>query len=725
MLEPDGEEIQENIISLLALEQIDNGIILIDQNRKIVLWNKWLAKTSSVHARDALNKTLEQVFPKGIKGRLLQTVDYALKQQLSSVLSSSLNRYVLPLYKANPNEDEETIAVAQSIVVKPTVDDSDNCYCLVHINDVTDVIKREALLKQRGADLKRLAQDKVISELRIRSIIENTLDSIITFDSSGKIITLNPSTSKIFNLMVKGGSGLMLQDLICELSQYRDLPIDGVMENLGYTSCNVEKSWPEAKGLRSNGQEFPIEISVTPLEANSELLYTAVIRDISERKKSEEKLTKLAQNDSLTGLANRALFYNQLEHLILRTRRSNIPSTLVLIDLDKFKQINDTMGHDVGDEVLKFVSNTLMNVIRDVDMAARLGGDEFAVILEKSGSPEHVQAVVDRIHQSLSRSITIASYEVNISSSMGAVTFSQTVRDSSHLIKCADVAMYYAKERGRDNVQFYTPQLRQISEVKQNLENSLHDSLRNQEFVLYYQPQFIVKTQQIVGAEALIRWNHPKFGLVPPDSFIPLLEQTGLIKQVGAWVLKEACEQCSKWLASKLVSPKFVMAVNFSGRQIKTVETANLINEVLSETNLSPANLEIELTESTLMEGHRNPDEILQELKNTGVGISIDDFGTGYSSLSYLKKFPIDNLKIDKSFVDDINENRDSAAIVDTIINLAQNLNLTVIAEGVEDKKTLDYLAFQHCDLVQGYLLAKPMCAEDFENFARGYKPEL
>ena len=725
MLEPDGEEIQENIISLLALEQIDNGIILIDQNRKIVLWNKWLAKTSSVHARDALNKTLEQVFPKGIKGRLLQTVDYALKQQLSSVLSSSLNRYVLPLYKANPNEDEETIAVAQSIVVKPTVDDSDNCYCLVHINDVTDVIKREALLKQRGADLKRLAQDKVISELRIRSIIENTLDSIITFDSSGKIITLNPSTSKIFNLMVKGGSGLMLQDLICELSQYRDLPIDGVMENLGYTSCNVEKSWPEAKGLRSNGQEFPIEISVTPLEANSELLYTAVIRDISERKKSEEKLTKLAQNDSLTGLANRALFYNQLEHLILRTRRSNIPSTLVLIDLDKFKQINDTMGHDVGDEVLKFVSNTLMNVIRDVDMAARLGGDEFAVILEKSGSPEHVQAVVDRIHQSLSTSITIASYEVNISSSMGAVTFSQTVRDSSHLIKCADVAMYYAKERGRDNVQFYTPQLRQISEVKQNLENSLHDSLRNQEFVLYYQPQFIVKTQQIVGAEALIRWNHPKFGLVPPDSFIPLLEQTGLIKQVGAWVLKEACEQCSKWLASKLVSPKFVMAVNFSGRQIKTVETANLINEVLSETNLSPANLEIELTESTLMEGHRNPDEILQELKNTGVGISIDDFGTGYSSLSYLKKFPIDNLKIDKSFVDDINENRDSAAIVDTIINLAQNLNLTVIAEGVEDKKTLDYLAFQHCDLVQGYLLAKPMCAEDFENFARGYKPEL
>jgi len=715
----------QNIISMLALEQIDNGIILIDQNHKIVLWNNWLAETSGIHARDALNKTLPELFPKCIKGRLLQSIDYALQQQLSSMLSSSLNRHVLPLHKQSSVESEDDISVAQSIVVKPTIDDDDNCYCLVHISDVTEMNKREALLKQRGEDLKLLAHDKVISELRIRSIIDNTLDSIITFDINGKIISRNPSTSKIFCISNGFKGDLYLQEFILDLEANKGESIESVMDSKGYTSCNVRKSWPEATGKRMDKRIFPLEISVTPLDAENELTFTAVIRDISQRKQSEDKLTKLAQNDSLTGLANRSLFYSQLEHLILRTRRNHIPSTLLLIDLDHFKQINDNMGHNIGDEVLKFVARTLACSIRDIDLAARLGGDEFAVILEGSGDSTEVHHLVERVSQSLSTTLDIDSYEVGISASIGAAHFNADVKNSEHLIKCADVAMYYAKEKGRDNFQFYTQQLRQISEVKESLEHSLHDSLKNKEFTLYYQPQFNIKTKKIVGAEALLRWNHPKFGLVQPDSFIPLLEQTGLIKQVGTWVLKEACQQCTAWLENNLVCSDFVMAVNVSGRQIKTIETANLISSVLDDTGLHYKNLEIELTESTLMEGHRKPDEILQELKKTGVGISIDDFGTGYSSLSYLKKFPIDNLKIDKSFVDDINESSDSATIVNTIINLAQNLNLTVIAEGVEDKKTLDYLAFHHCDLVQGYFFAKPMSAEDFEVFVQNYQTNM
>jgi len=709
----------------LAIEQIDIGVVLINQNRKVVIWNHWLETTSGISEEAALGKEISELFPGKIKGRLLQTIDYALKQHLSSVLSSSLNRYVLPLYKPSSGNPESSMAVAQSIVVKPSIDERGDCYCLIHINDVTDVIKREALLKQRGADLKRLAHDKAISELRVRSVIENTLDSILTFDSCGLIISYNPATARLFGFVEQDINERYLQNLICELSQHASVPIDGIIESLGFTGCDAEERWPEAEGLRFGEEIFPIEIAVTTIETEGNMLFTAVIRDLSERKKSEERLTKLAQNDSLTGLANRSLFYSRLEHLIIRTKRSQKWSALLLIDLDRFKIINDTMGHDVGDKVLQYVAEKLTDCVRLVDLVARLGGDEFAVLLEESGSESEVEDVVSRISEALSTTIGISGYDVEISSSIGVAMLDNKVLDSEKLIKNADIAMYYAKERGRNNFKFYTHHLRQITEVKLNLENSLHRALNNNEFILYYQPQFDMKINKIVGGEALLRWRHPDLGLVSPDSFIPLLEETGFIKQVGEWVLNEACLQCKEWIQKGIVSDDFTVAVNFSARQIKNIETANLIVNTLAKVGLNSRNLDVELTESSLMEGHRNPNEVLAELKRTGVSISIDDFGTGYSSLSYLKQFPIDNLKIDRSFVDDINECKESAAIVNTIIALAKNLGLTVIAEGVEDQTTFDYLALHDCNVAQGFLMARPMCVQDFEAFVMKYSEKV
>lgn len=701
--------------SLLALELLDSGVILIDQQKNIVLWNQWMVDVSSVFQEHAVGKRIEDVFKKIKTGRLLQAIDYALQRRLSSLLSSSLNRYALPLF-INASSGVDKQPIAQSITVKPLIDHQGNKLCLVHISNVTEVVKRESMLKQQGDDLKQLAHENAISEQRVRSIIESTLDGIISFDPQGSIQSYNPAAGQLFSLPLPMKNNYYLQDLIIDLNKQTKLPIQRTIKSLGYASSDAGEKWPEAVGLDSSGNSFPIEISVTQMDVDNELMFTAVIRDISERKEAEKKLTQLARYDFLTGLANRSFLYERLELTIKRVNRENHLSALVFIDLDRFKNINDTLGHSAGDELLKHFAYCLNAAIRDVDLAARLGGDEFAVILENSGDKTQIIQAVERICKSLATPLTIDGSQMNVSCSLGISIIDNSIMTCDELVKSADIAMYHAKDKGRNNYQFFTPDLRNKTEVKLNLESALQKAINEETLDLNYQPIFDIKNKKVAGIETLMRWNHPELGNISPATFIPLMEETGLIGQAGEWILKTACQQLKLWHDQGLVSTDCSIAVNFSARQFKDFETVEMIQKILKESKLPSYLLNIELTESTLMASHRNPQEILEELKNIGIKLSIDDFGTGYSSLSYLKQFPINNLKIDRSFIEDLNEDRNSEAIVKTIIDLAHNLGLTVIAEGIENVTSLRFLEAHGCHLIQGFLLASPMNKDDFED---------
>ncbi len=704
--------------SLLALGLLDSGVILIDREKKIVLWNQWMEDVSGISQQHAVGNRIEELFKEKKTGRLLQAIDYALERRLSSLLSSSLNRYVLPLLM-NSSSGLETQPVAQSITVKPLIDQQENRLCLVHISNVTDVVKRESMLKQQGKDLKQLAHENAVSEQRVRSIIESTLDGIITFNRQGSIQSYNPAAALLFSLPLPMKNDCFLQSLIVDLNKYSQLPIDGAVKSLGYTRILAGEKWPEAVGINSSGDSFPVEISVTPMNVDEEILFTAVIRDISERQESEKKLTQLARYDFLTGLANRSFLYERLELSIMRVKRDGHLSALVFIDLDRFKNINDTLGHSAGDELLKHFANCLNDAIRDVDLAARLGGDEFAVILENSGDKTHITHAIERICKSLATPLTIEGSQMSVSCSLGISIIDSSISDCDELVKSADVAMYHAKAKGRDNYQFFTSDLRSKTDVKLSLESALQKAINDETLDLNYQPIFDIKEKKLAGIETLMRWNHPELGNVSPATFIPLMEETGLIGQAGEWVLKTACHQLKLWHDQGLVDEDCSIAVNFSARQFKDFETVKMIQKILTESQLPSHLLDIELTESTLMASHRNPQEILEELKNVGLKLSIDDFGTGYSSLSYLKQFPINNLKIDRSFIEDLNEDSNSEAIVKTIIDLAHNLGLTVIAEGIEDVTSLRFLENHDCRMVQGFLLAKPMSKAQFEDCCR------
>ncbi|WNC70656.1 EAL domain-containing protein [Thalassotalea psychrophila] len=447
---------------------------------------------------------------------------------------------------------------------------------------------------------------------------------------------------------------------------------------------------------------------------------------LRELKNSQEKLKYLAYYDSLTGLANRENFNHHLEKFLLLAERSNHHVGVLFIDLDRFKRINDTLGHGFGDRVLQKVAKVLENNLRDSDLlargadegltseVARLGGDEFTIFLSQVDHIDDIAQVAQRIIQSLSQPIKIDQFEVTVTPSIGISVYPDDGLNVTNLMKNADIAMYHAKEQGRCCFKFYSDSLNCRAIERLELEQELRKALENDEFELYYQPQIDVEKDQIVSVEALIRWHNPKHGLVSPAEFIPIAEETGLIIEIGEWVLKTACQQAKIWLDEG--DNECRVSVNLSSVQFKRGSLVGYIKTVLEDTQL-PANLlELELTESAIMTDVEENIVRLQQIKALGVGIAIDDFGTGYSSLSYLKKFPISTLKIDRSFITDIDTCSDAAAIVKAIIVLAETLNLAVIAEGVETKGQLKTLQSFNCSMIQGYLFSPPINAGDFES---------
>jgi len=446
-------------------------------------------------------------------------------------------------------------------------------------------------------------------------------------------------------------------------------------------------------------------------------VYYLAYREIKERRQAEDLLRHTATHDPLTALPNRTLLSERLTRHLSARRGQDERLAVLSIDLDRFKNINDTLGHDAGDRLLQGVARRLSGCVRRGDTVSRQGGDEFVVVIEQFASTRDVVSIAEKILAEVAKPLYLNGKEFHITASIGVSTYPDDGRDLQTLLKNADVAMYRAKEQGKNNYKFYAKQMNLHSVQQLAMESDLRRAMERGELTLFYQPKFETRTGRLTGMEALLRWQHPEIGLISPSQCIPLAEETGLILSIGEWVLKTACAQNRRWQEQGL--PRLRIAVNLSARQFADTTLVRRVERVLRETGLDPCYLELEITESMVMVDPERAVRTMHDLKTMQISLAIDDFGSGYSSLAYLKRFPIDSLKVDRSFIQDLPDDPDSAAITQTIIAMAHNLRLKVIGEGVENDRQATYLREQHCDEVQGFRFGAPVPAAQFTELLR------
>jgi diguanylate cyclase (GGDEF)-like protein/PAS domain S-box-containing protein len=466
--------------------------------------------------------------------------------------------------------------------------------------------------------------------------------------------------------------------------------------------------------IRRDGFESPIEDCAAPIHDRSGLVIGAVIvfHDVSMSRAMAQEMSHLAQHDILTDLPNRVLLKDRVSQAIAAARRNNTPIALLFLDLDGFKHINDSLGHAVGDKLLQSVATRLVSCVRSSDTVSRQGGDEFVVLLSEIKHVADAGITARKIITALTAPHVVDQHELHVTASIGLSTYPDDGRDTESLIKAADTAMYQAKEKGRNNYQFFKKNMNVRAVSRQSIEGGLRRALRRQEFVLHYQPRISLETGKITGVEALIRWMHPDLGLVPPLHFLPIAEDCGLILPIGQWVLRETCRQVREWIDSGLrVVPA---AVNVSCLEFLSEGFLEGLRTILKDTCMDPCYLDLELTETVLMQHAESTVSVLSALKSIGVRLAVDDFGTGYSSLSYLKRFSPDSVKIDQSFLHDVTINTDDATIVSAVISMAKSLNKRVIAEGVESEEQVTFLRVHGCDEAQGNYFSTPVVAEQF-----------
>lgn len=548
------------------------------------------------------------------------------------------------------------------------------------------------------------------------SLLESSIDSIVIFDASLRIVECNPAAERTFGWSRNSVLGRSLTEFVQldAWSKRLSEPEDGAPLPAGCWQALPGTRW-KTTAMNAAGETLPIKLTVKRIIASGPALYTACIRDMTERLREEELIRRLASDDMLTGLPNRIGFRQLALELFAGAARDGRPAALFFMDMDRFKLINDTLGHQTGDLLLQTVAVRLKEQMGENDIVGRLGGDEFLVLLPDTDALG-AQDAAARLTQALTRPFVLEGHSVVVACSIGIALYPADGESLDVLIKQADTAMYEAKERGKNNVRFYEQAMKAAAQRKMELEQGLRQALERGEFVLHYQPKYELSTGRISGVEALVRWQNPQLGLVPPSEFIPLAEETRLIVSLSEWIVREACRQNKAWQNAGY--PPMTMAVNLSMVELREDHLTSLLHGLLEEHGLATASLELEVTESAAMQEEAIVAK-LRALRAMGVKLSIDDFGTGYSSLSYLRRLPIDTVKIDRSFVAGAASSDLDAALLRAIVAMVRSLGLNALAEGVETPEQLALLRQLHCDEGQGYLLCRPVPAGQLERLLR------
>ncbi len=631
------------------------------------------------------------------------------------VLNTPMTRYVHPGYLALVEERYRRRLAGEEVPSRYEL-------CVVGRNGEQLPVEVTASMTTwhgKAADLvsMRDIRERIRAEAQMRKLsgaLQQAADAVMITDRNGIIEYVNPAFERITGFTRDQVIGLTPAIVKSERQgeRFYSQMWDCINRGDVFTDVFINR--------RKDGSLYYEEKSITPLKNEQGLIthFIATGKDITERMRTQERLEHLAHHDSLTGLPNRVLFLDRLKQSLARARWSHHVVALMFIDLDRFKGVNDTLGHDAGDELLRVLSGRLKHSLRERDTVARLGGDEFAVLLDDLETEGEAADLADKLLASFREPFLILQRELFVTASIGISLFPDDGETVGTLLKNADIAMYKAKDLGKNTYQFYAADMSTRAFERLTLETSLRRALARKQFELYYQPQVDLETGHVIGFEALLRWNHPDMGLVSPTEFVGLLEDTSLILPVGRWVLRDACTQAQAWRAE--MPEHWWVTVNVSGLQLGGGETfLNTVNEVLAETGLDPERLELEITESVLMHDTDRALKTLEALNDHGVRLAVDDFGTGYSSLAYLKRFAIDTLKIDRTFVRDVPDDADDRAIVRSVIALAHSLNLSVVAEGVETERQIDFLRHQGCEAAQGYLISAPLPATAVPEFVR------
>ncbi|HEX8989037.1 MAG TPA: EAL domain-containing protein [Rhodocyclaceae bacterium] len=576
--------------------------------------------------------------------------------------------------------------------------DGDPTGVIGYLSDITERIESQQTLRMHAR------------------IFEHSDEGILITDAQERIVSVNRAFTRITGYSEEeaiGRTPRMLRSGAHDESFYAEV----------WRRIEVEGRWQgEIQDRRKSGETYPTWVSISAVR-NAEgriTHYFSIFSDITERKRAEERIHYLAYYDALTDLPNRALFFKLVDQALAEARRNRQHGALLFIDLNRFKPINDTLGHGIGDRLLQQIGRRLRETLRSEDVVARLGGDEFVVALFDIARRDHAGIVAQKLLAALDPPFMVDEHELRVGAAIGISVYPQDGFDTETLLRLADIAMYRAKQSGEDGHAFYSHEMNRRALDRLRIENELRHAIGRGELLLHYQPKVDIAGGRIVGAEALVRWRHPERGMVPPGEFVPIAEETGLIVQVSAWVLDAAVRQARAWQDAGL--PPVKVAVNLSARDFSAA-LPERVDAVLAQHGLDPARLELEITESQLMHSAERVIGMMDELARRGIALSLDDFGTGYSSLSYLKRFPIDTLKIDRSFVDHIPSDANDCAIAGAIASMAKQLGHRVIAEGVETAEQLTFLRGIGCDEYQGFLFSRPVDAETFAAMLRENRP--
>ncbi|MCY0966865.1 putative bifunctional diguanylate cyclase/phosphodiesterase [Parathalassolituus penaei] len=699
-----------NSLYCQIINLIDAGIVVLAPGGRVVLWNQWMERCSGIAEASAMDQVLEDLFPEIRNSRISRGIHKALQMNSPSVLSSRLLDASFPLHRRLITGLRKSERMVQSILIKPFESDDDARFCVISIFDISSSDMRERALRTQSNMLSQLVQDLQQKDHELVSLFANTQNGILIFDRSGLVLKANPAAARIFRQLPHKLLQRPIWSLVREIGRdyFGAEHSDDDIERLLPTTDDER----EMTGLLEDDNTVPLSVTANSIPfADRPRRFFVFVRDITEKKRAEAQLYHIARFDGLTGLCNRYSFLEILGREIRTHSRQHWNLSVFFIDLDRFKSVNDKLGHEAGDQLLNQVAQRLTACCRDSDTVARWSGDEFVLLLPQQNHQRSAITVAEKILATISRPFMLMGQEVYINCSIGIAQFPDDGGDAERLIFCADQAMYQAKEDGKGLFRFFTAEMNERTLQRLKIESELRTALRENQFELFYQPQVDVTTGHMVGVEALIRWNHPERGLVFPDAFISIAEECGLIAPIGAWVMTQAFETASRWY--KREGNPLTMSINISPRQFIDESLVFTVSKLINSVGFPADRIVLEITEGHLMGSGHDTLAALRSLKLLGVRIAIDDFGTGYSSLAYLRHLPVDIIKIDRQFLNGAATNPIDANIVSAIIDLSHALNLEVLAEGIEHLSQMELLRLKGCDQAQGYLIGKPMALPD------------